>query len=92
MITHLIWSNEHRAWWRANGAGYTDSILDERLGMYTADEAASYVHPQIKTSDGRVPRDVIVPASELDSANFTLGEIRSLPGLLEQRARKVSSC
>lgn len=89
MTTHLIWSNEGRLWWRANGAGYTSSIWDERLGRFTADYAASRVSPNIRTSDGRGPKDVVVPAPELDAETFTLPEIRTLPGRLEQRAREV---
>lgn len=32
MNTFLIWSNEHRMWWRAAYRGYTDSI--EEAGRY----------------------------------------------------------
>jgi hypothetical protein len=34
---YLIWSNEHRLWWRGNGQGYTHR-LDE-AGIYTRLEA-----------------------------------------------------
>ncbi len=34
---YLIWSNEHRAWWRPNRLGYTE--FHERAGRYTRDEA-----------------------------------------------------
>lgn len=34
---YLIWSNEHRAWWRANSAGYTTSLTE--AGRYTRPEA-----------------------------------------------------
>lgn len=84
MTTYLIWSNEHRLWWRANGAGYTSDVW--RAGQYTAGAAASRVSPGIATSDGRGPKDVVVPASELDAATFTIEAIRSLPCLLERRA------
>lgn len=33
----LIWSGEHRAWWRANGNGYT--TVREDAGVYTRDDA-----------------------------------------------------
>ena len=34
---YLIWSNEHRAWWRANRAGYAIDI--EAAGLYSRGEA-----------------------------------------------------
>ena len=34
---YYIWSNEHRAWWRANRSGYAESI--EAAGLYSRDEA-----------------------------------------------------
>lgn len=32
-----IWSDEHQAWWRPNGAGYT--LLIEEAGVYTFSDA-----------------------------------------------------
>lgn len=34
---YLIWSNEHRAWWRPKRAGYTARV--DEAGIYKADEA-----------------------------------------------------
>lgn len=34
---YLVWSNEHRAWWRPNSQGYTVHLLG--AGQYTRDEA-----------------------------------------------------
>lgn len=34
---YLIWSNEHRAWWRRASRGYTTSIIE--AGRYSRDEA-----------------------------------------------------
>jgi hypothetical protein len=34
---YLIWSNEHRAWWRANSCGYTIHV--DQAGRYPRDEA-----------------------------------------------------
>ena len=33
MVNYLIWSNEHRAWWRPNAKGYTVHI--KTAGRYT---------------------------------------------------------
>ncbi len=33
----IIWSGEHRAYWRANGAGYT--VVESEAGHYTQEEA-----------------------------------------------------
>lgn len=33
----IVWSNEHKMWWRANNNGYTDYYED--AGRYTYDEA-----------------------------------------------------
>ena len=34
---YLIWSNEHRAWWRPNSAGYTSQF--EKAGRYSREDA-----------------------------------------------------
>jgi hypothetical protein len=34
---YLVWSNQHRAWWRANSCGYVKSVLG--AGHYTREEA-----------------------------------------------------
>jgi hypothetical protein len=41
MNQFLIWSNEHRMWWRADERGYTDSI--EEAGRYPYDTAQRIV-------------------------------------------------
>jgi len=38
---YLVWSNEHRAWWRPNSNGYTGSI--DQAGRYTRHEAVRIV-------------------------------------------------
>lgn len=37
MDTYLIWSNEHRRWWRGGGAGYTSRVDD--AGLFSRSEA-----------------------------------------------------
>lgn len=34
---YLVWSNQHRCWWRANSAGYTNDI--RAAGWYSRGEA-----------------------------------------------------
>ncbi len=41
MNRFLIWSNQHRMWWRADERGYTDSI--EEAGRYPLDAAETIV-------------------------------------------------
>jgi predicted phosphohydrolase len=36
---YLVWSNQHRAWWRPNSHGYTDNV--KRAGIYSRAEAIS---------------------------------------------------
>ena len=54
----LIWSFEHRAWWRPNSSGYTQSI--DEAGAYMLEDAlqlctgANLFHP----TD---PHEAIVP-------------------------------
>jgi hypothetical protein len=38
---YVIWSNEHRAWWRPNSQGYSKSI--EHAGVYSRDDAMGIV-------------------------------------------------
>ena len=46
----LVWSNEHRMWWRGNHSGYTEAI--EEAGRYTHRDAVEIVRQA--TLDGRL--------------------------------------
>lgn len=37
---YLIWSNEHRAWWRPRAQGYTIDL--KRAGRYTREDATRH--------------------------------------------------
>lgn len=50
---YLVWSNEHRAWWRADSSGYTRNVA--QAGLYTRDDAISISH---KARDGWEPGDL----------------------------------
>jgi hypothetical protein len=39
---YLVWSNEHKAWWRADSAGYASSILE--AGIYSRADAIDISH------------------------------------------------
>ena len=41
MSTHVIWSNEHCAWWRPGKMGYASDIRE--AGVYSLDEAREIV-------------------------------------------------
>lgn len=38
---YVVWSFEHRQWWRANHSGYTPYLAD--AGRYSAEEAGAIV-------------------------------------------------
>lgn len=40
--TVLIWSDEHRAWWRPDRCGYT--TIRDRAGVYSFDDAWDATH------------------------------------------------
>lgn len=58
---YLIWSNEHRAWWRANAQGYTTS--HERAGRYTREEAVKHSRARDQEDDKPLPE---LPIREVD--------------------------
>jgi hypothetical protein len=40
-MLYIIWSEEHQAWWRPGGSGYTRSLLE--AGRYSQKDAVSIV-------------------------------------------------
>lgn len=49
---YLVWSNEHKAWWRAGHAGYTYHL--SQAGRYTRAEALSICSHAIPGTAGRL--------------------------------------
>jgi hypothetical protein len=69
----LIWSSEHRAWWRAGGHGYTSKR--SAAGIYTMQEAIDICLPPHfrgvgEHTDISVPPETMIPA---DLSTVTLG-------------------
>jgi hypothetical protein len=58
-LNYLIWSNQHRQWWRDDRRGYTDSI--EEAGRYGHDEAVQIVLSA--SADGLLLFDRIDPVN-----------------------------
>lgn len=48
---YLIWSNEHRAWWRPRGRGYTMQL--EKAGRYSREDAIK--HCRVRDQEPGVP-------------------------------------
>ena len=73
---YLVWSNEHRSWWRANSQGYAKSI--EEAGVYTREEAVNIART---SRDGwfvdRTPDEIPVAVADIPERMRTA--IRALP-------------
>jgi hypothetical protein len=62
----LVWSEEHGAWWRSGGAGYTHSM--EQAGRYTKAQAEAIVasgnkeiHPDTGFYGDRTFNEIAIP-------------------------------
>jgi hypothetical protein len=58
---YLVWSNEHRAWWRPNAQGYT--VHHEAAGRYTREEALQHSRGRDQYSGQPLPE---MPIREAD--------------------------
>lgn len=61
MDRYLIWSNEHRAWWRPNRSGYT--IFVEKAGRYSQAEAIEQSRHRDQSKNEAPPE---IPVREAD--------------------------
>lgn len=64
----LIWSNQHRAWWRPNSRGYT--TFAKAAGIYTFEQARgmSWQGRAGWAEDGLVPDELAVPLDAIPEA------------------------
>ena len=64
MTLYLIWSNEHRAWWRPNSLGYTTYI--QAAGRYPRDVAIKICKDaRDGWRDGEPPTEIPVPEADM---------------------------
>lgn len=63
----LIYSHEHKAWWRANRCGYTQRM--DEAGRYTEEQAADicWIANRYRSSVEQMPNEVMVPAPETEA-------------------------
>jgi len=74
---YLIWSNEHRGWWRTGGCGYAPGLRD--AGHYTRDQALRICRDAIFTSM-HVGMISEIPVRAIDVTDFLKGQM--IPGAL----------
>lgn len=67
---YLVWSNEHRAWWRPNSAGYTRDV--RRAGRYTRQEAIDISGTARNgwTDPAKLPDEIAVNMNDLPADIF----------------------
>ena len=67
---YLIWSNEHRKWWKAGARGYTTGLLG--AGRYSREAALQICRDAIPSSS-HVGAVAEIPVRLADVAEFTRG-------------------
>lgn len=77
---YLIWSNQHRSWWRPNSQGYTKHV--DRAGRYSRKEALQICrHGRDGWIAGRAPDEV--PVLEADALFCDQGPTAARPSAKE---------
>lgn len=61
MMKYLIWSNEHSAWWKPAGRGYTLKMAE--AGTYSEAEAVDICRGAMGSSSVMPPPEVMFPAA-----------------------------
>lgn len=64
MDEYLIWSNEHRAWWRPNCCGYTVHL--KAAGRYSREDAIK--HSRTRSRDGEIMPEIPVRLDDVLAA------------------------
>ncbi len=86
----LIWSNEHRAWWRANSAGYTTFVRS--AGRYTEQEAIDICRDARNGFDPEsVPTEIPVRAADVHRCLPTLTNTAGVADEARQPEPKAST-
>lgn len=62
---YLVWSNEHRSWWRPNSYGYTVHV--EAAGRYSREEAIDIARGARNgwPKGGGIPCEIAVPERDV---------------------------
>ena len=67
---YLVWSNEHRAWWRPNSAGYTIDV--RQAGRYSRKEAMDISGTARNgwTNPKRIPDELAISLNDIPADIF----------------------
>lgn len=80
--TWLVWSNDARTWWGANGSGYTGDVWD--AGRYTREQALEVCGRRTWEAD-KQPPEVMVAAPEDGHSEFTVEQQRLIGRWMKYR-------
>lgn len=70
---YLIWSHEHRAWWRPNQRGYTTAF--DQAGVYSCEDAREIVDGATHDWTSGLPNELPVRIEDLpERAQVLLGQ------------------
>lgn len=70
---YLIWSNEHRSWWKGGGWGYTPRLAE--AGRYTRQRALDFCREALPSAMHlRPPMFAELPVREDDLQAFMAGQ------------------
>jgi hypothetical protein len=76
-MRYLIWSNEHKGWWRPNRNGYTEDYQD--AGLYSRDNAMTICkNASLGWREGEpLPEILVSEADALEIVNHRASVIES---------------
>lgn len=71
VMSYLIWSNEHRAWWKPNQRGHTTRT--DKAGRFTSFEARSIVMNANRfQKPDETPNEIMVEAPSRDQIELDM--------------------